>query len=51
MIDSFHQNKAVHKRVGRDGSTATSKEKLAVGLEGLEGTEWKGKLSPMLSPK
>ena len=51
MSDSFHQNRAVHNCVGRDGSTAASKENLAVGLERLEGTEWKGKLSPMRSPE
>lgn len=51
MSDSFHQNSAVHNCVGRDGSSLASKEKLALGLERLEGTEWKGKLSPMPGPE
>lgn len=51
MSDSFHQNRAVHNCVGRDGSTPASKEKLALGLERLEDTEWKGKLSPMPGPE
>jgi len=51
MSDSFHQIRAVHNCVGRDGSTAASKEKLAVGFKTLKGREWKGKLSHMLSPE